>query len=66
VTRLSYNKICNVEDFEDDDLRRVMRRELPHEVSRFGAAFPSGHEDRKDWETAMTIPHVRGSRIARW
>jgi len=55
VVRLSYNKICNVEDFQNDDLRRVMRRELPHEVSRFGAEFPTGHEDRKDWETAMTI-----------
>jgi SAM-dependent methyltransferase len=55
VSRLSYNKVCNVEDFKNEDLRRIMRRELPHEVSRFGAEFPSGHEDRKDWETAMTI-----------
>lgn len=55
MSRLSYNKVCNVEDFDDDELRRVMRRELPHEVARFGAGFPSGHEDRKDWETAMTI-----------
>jgi SAM-dependent methyltransferase len=55
MTRLSYNKVCNVEDFADPELRRVMRRELPHEVARFGAAYPSGHEDRKDWETAMAI-----------
>jgi SAM-dependent methyltransferase len=52
---LSYNKVCTVEDFADPELRRVMRRELPHEVARFGEAYPSGHEDRKDWETAMTI-----------
>jgi len=52
---LGYNKVCTLEDFADPDLGRVMRRELPHEVARFGDAFPSRHEDRKDWETAMTI-----------
>jgi SAM-dependent methyltransferase len=55
MTRLSYNKVCTLEDFADPDLRRVMRRELPHEVARFGDAYPSGREDRKDWETALTM-----------
>jgi SAM-dependent methyltransferase len=55
MARLSYNKVCTVEDFADPELRRVMRRELPHEVARFGDAYPSGNEDRKDWETAMTM-----------
>jgi SAM-dependent methyltransferase len=52
---LSYNKLCSLEDFSDPDLRQVMRRELPHEVARFGEGYPSGREDRKDWETAMGI-----------
>jgi SAM-dependent methyltransferase len=52
---LSYNKICNLEDFDVPDLRRIMRRELPHELVRFGNGFPSGHEHRKDWEMAMTL-----------
>ena len=55
MSGLSYNKVCNVEDFADDELRSVIRRELPHEVTRFGDQFPTGREDRKDWETAMTI-----------
>jgi SAM-dependent methyltransferase len=55
VSPLSYNKACNLEDFAQPDLRAVMRRELPHEVARFGDAYPAGHEDRKDWETAMAI-----------
>jgi SAM-dependent methyltransferase len=55
VSGLSYNKVCNVEDFRSPELQRVLRRELPHEVRRFGDTFPSGREHRKDWETAMTI-----------
>jgi SAM-dependent methyltransferase len=55
MSDLSYNKVCTLEDFAEPELRRVMRRELPHEVARFGETFPSGHEDRKDWETAMPI-----------
>jgi hypothetical protein len=55
VSGLSYNKVCNVEGFWLPELARVIQRELPHEVRRFGEAFPTGHEHRKDWETAMTI-----------
>src|SRR2546429_9986384 len=52
---LSYNKICNLEDFDVPELRRIVRRELPHEITRYGDGFPTGREHRKDWETAMTI-----------
>jgi SAM-dependent methyltransferase len=55
MTTLSYNKLCSLEDFSDPDLRGVMRRELPHEVARFGDGYPTGREYRKDWETAMGI-----------
>jgi SAM-dependent methyltransferase len=55
VASLSHNKPCNLEDFARRELRDVMRRELPHEVARFGDAYPAGHEDRKDWETSMAL-----------
>jgi SAM-dependent methyltransferase len=55
MSALSYNKVCSVEDFSDGELRRLMRREFPHEIARLGRSFPSGYEHRKYWETAMTI-----------
>jgi Methyltransferase domain len=65
MTTLSYNKLCSLEDFSDPELRRVMRRELPHEVARFGDGYPTGREDRKDWETAMADANLRAPRAPR-
>src|SRR5262249_6695247 len=50
---LSYNKICNIEDFEHPRLRGLIREIFPHEISRFGPDFPRGREYRKHWEVAM-------------
>jgi SAM-dependent methyltransferase len=55
MSPLSYNKVCTVEDFSDNELRRVIRREFPDGIARFGESFPTGQEHRKYWETAMTV-----------
>ncbi|MGI8984062.1 MAG: class I SAM-dependent methyltransferase [Acidimicrobiales bacterium] len=55
VPELSHNKICNLEDFADPELRTVLRDVFAHEVVRFGESFPSGKENRKDWEAAMAL-----------
>lgn len=52
---LSYSKLCNLEDFRHPDLVPWLREIYAHEMRRFGPAFPVGHEDRRQWEIAMTI-----------
>ena len=55
MSDLSHNKICNLEDFTHPELRPVLRDVFAHEVVRFGDAFPTGKENRKDWEAAMAL-----------
>jgi SAM-dependent methyltransferase len=52
---LALNKVCNLEDFAHPDLRPVIRDVYAHELKRFGADFPTGHEYRKYWEVAMAV-----------
>ena len=52
---LSHSKICNLEDFSHTDLLVTLRRHFAHEIARFGAGFPTGHEWRKYWEIAMAM-----------
>jgi SAM-dependent methyltransferase len=59
TSQLSYNKVCNLEDFADPALRSIMREVLPHEVARFGEDFPSGVEMRRYWEIAMAVRAFR-------
>jgi SAM-dependent methyltransferase len=56
---LSYNKLCNLEDFADPALRSLIREILPHEVVRFGDSFPAGVEMRRYWEIAMAVRAFR-------
>lgn len=58
-TALSYNKVCNVEDFSHVDLRETIRDVFDHERRRFGDDFPTGREYRKYWEVAMTVRTLR-------
>jgi SAM-dependent methyltransferase len=51
---LSYNKLCEIEDFEHAELRGLIRMLFSHELKRFGPDFPKGREYRKYWEVAMT------------
>lgn len=57
--KLSYNKLCNVEDFYHQDLRNLIREIFSHEVTRFGAQFPAGFEYRKHWEVGMAVRTLR-------
>ena len=52
-TRLS--KLCEIEDFADPEVRRIIRTVFEHEVGRFGPAFPDGVEYRKHWEVALAV-----------
>jgi SAM-dependent methyltransferase len=53
--RLGYNKVCNLADFRDQDMIKVIREAFAHEVARFGNSFPIGREYRKHWEVGMAI-----------
>ncbi len=50
-----HNRLCNLEDFSDPDIVRVMREVFPHEIERFGPTYPQGVEYRKHWEVAMAV-----------
>lgn len=52
---LSYNKVCELEDFANPKLQPVMSDIFFHENIRFGHDFPIGHEYRKYWEIAMSV-----------
>jgi len=47
-------KLCEVEDFEDPELRRLIRSAYAFH-SEGDPAFPSGREYRKLWEVAMSL-----------
>lgn len=48
------SKLCEIEDFADPELRRIIRSVFEHELRRFGPSFPDSVEYRKHWEVAMT------------
>lgn len=52
---LSYNKVCNLEDFVHPSLQPVLRAIFAHELERLGPEFPQGFEHRKNWEVAMAV-----------
>jgi SAM-dependent methyltransferase len=51
---LALNKVCDLPDFADPELRGWIREIFGHDVDRFGEDFPQGYEYRKHWEVAMT------------
>lgn len=48
------NKVCNIEDFSDEEFLEVLKRAVPHYFIK-NASFPKNLEDRKPWEWAMGI-----------
>lgn len=46
-------KVCEVEDFESGPIAEQIRAIFPHDVARFGPAFPGDAAYRKHWEVAM-------------
>jgi SAM-dependent methyltransferase len=53
ANRLPYSKACNRGDFDNPQLRSLMREIFAHERRRLSDAFPTGREDRLYWRTAM-------------
>jgi SAM-dependent methyltransferase len=51
---LPLNKVCDLTDFADPELRGWIREIFGHDIDRFGEDFPQGYEYRKHWEVAMT------------
>jgi FkbM family methyltransferase len=61
---MRYNKLCDLEDFTDDELVSVMREVCAYkEVGLPG--FPKDAEHRKDWEVAMAVRAFRDLGVLR-
>jgi SAM-dependent methyltransferase len=56
---LGYNKLCELEDFRDEELRTLIRRIFSFEIDALGPDFPTGFEYRKYWEVAMAVRTLR-------
>jgi SAM-dependent methyltransferase len=65
TTSLGHCRICNLEDFDDPDLRSLMRESFAVLVERFGRDFPTGREYRKYWEVAMMLRVLRDKAVLR-
>jgi len=55
VIRLAFNKLCEIEDFEDPELAGVMRDVFPYKITHERPDYPLGSAHRKDWEIAMAV-----------
>ncbi|MBZ5590197.1 MAG: class I SAM-dependent methyltransferase [Acidobacteriia bacterium] len=62
---LSYCKACEMEDFAHSDLVPVLREIYAGTDRRFPHDYPRGNEDRKHWETAMTVRALRDHGVLR-
>jgi len=51
---MRFNKLCNIEDWQDADFRATVRRLLPALVQAM-PAYPTGQEHRKHWEYAHVL-----------
>lgn len=56
---MRFNKLCELEDFADDELADVIRATSSYKIAAFSAEFPQGNEHRKDWEVAMAVRTLR-------
>jgi SAM-dependent methyltransferase len=63
---LGHCKICDLPDFEDGELRELIREAYASDLERFGDPdFPRGREYRKYWEVAMTLRAFRTYGVLR-
>jgi SAM-dependent methyltransferase len=62
---LSYCKVCELEDFQDPELRELIRDVFEADREHFGRKFPEGTEYRKYWEVAMTARAFRDLGVLR-
>jgi SAM-dependent methyltransferase len=54
-----HNKVCEFEDFADQEIADTVREVFPHEIKVFTPEFPKGAEYRKYWEIAMAVRALR-------
>jgi SAM-dependent methyltransferase len=60
VPGLAYCKLCDLRDFQDPELRELIRDVYASDLEQFGERdFPAGREYRKYWEVAMTLRAFR-------
>jgi SAM-dependent methyltransferase len=59
LSPLSHCKVCELEDFQDPELRDLIRDIFKPDRDHFGGKFPAGREYRKYWEVAMTARAFR-------
>lgn len=56
---MRYNKVCDLEDFADEEFAALIRETSSYKVPALAPDFPRGSEHRKDWEVAMAIRTLR-------
>ncbi len=57
--RLGHCKLCELGDFTDPELLALIRESYANHIEVFGPSFPSGVEQRKHWEVAMSLRAFR-------
>src|SRR3954471_20161509 len=63
---LSHCKLCELADFDDPELRELIRDVYASDREHFGDPdFPAGKEYRKYWEVAMTLRAFRSLGVLR-
>lgn len=55
---MRFNKLCDIEDFDDPELVAVMRDVCAYKEEAL-PGYPKGAEHRKDWEVAMAVRALR-------
>jgi SAM-dependent methyltransferase len=64
--KLGHCKLCELSDFEDPELRELIRDVYASDLEYFGDPdFPRGREYRKYWEVAMTLRSFRSLGVLR-
>ena len=56
---LRHNKLCEIEDFDEPELRSVLDEVFAHEYATFPDEWPHGVPDTKQWECAMACRALR-------
>ena len=65
TAQLQHCKVCDLPDFQDPELRELIRDVYRWDLEHFGSEFPTGREVRKHWEVAMTLRSFRHLGVLR-
>jgi SAM-dependent methyltransferase len=55
VSKIPFNKVCEIEDFSDPELIEIIRDVFKHEFGHFPIESVKGRGSSKQWEIAMSI-----------